>query len=104
MMTARLLTCLIGCFGVCLCSPVASATPPSFTGGPLPTPRAPLTNDLEPGIAASGDETFVIGATAGGRGADIWVSDDGGLTYRWVADPFQDPPQGANPEHWQDTA
>lgn len=97
------LACLASCCGFGLCASPASAVSLSFTGGPLPTPRAPLTNDLEPGIAASGNGTFVIGATAGGRGADIWVSDNNGQTYRWVADPFQNPPQGANPENGQDT-
>lgn len=76
----------------------------SFTGGPLPAPPGPPAHHIEPGIGAGGDGTFVIAGNAGGgRGADIWTSTDGGLTYRWSADPFNAPPYGSLPVNGQDS-
>ena len=76
----------------------------SFTGGALPAPPGAPVNHIEPGIGASGDGTFVIAGNAGGgRGADLWTSTDGGLTYRWSADPFNAPPYGSNPLNGQDS-
>lgn len=73
-----------------------------FTGGRLPSEPGGDYSDLEPGIAASGDGTFVIGGNSGGRGADVWVSHDGGQRYQWAADPFQALPQGAVPVNGED--
>lgn len=97
------LVSVVVCCGLGTSVAAATAVPPSFTGGPLPPPPAAAANDAEPGIAASGDGTFIIGATSPGRGADLWTSHDGGLTYSFAADPFQGPPEGANPENGQDT-
>ncbi|HUR09314.1 MAG TPA: hypothetical protein VM347_42720 [Nonomuraea sp.] len=74
----------------------------AFTGGRLPSAPGGDYSDLEPGIAASGDGTFIIGGNSGGRGADVWVSHDDGLHYRWAADPFQALPQGSVPVNGQD--
>ena len=93
---------MVACLGLGTASASASAL--SFTGGPLPAPPVAPVNDLEPGIAADGIGTFIIGATAPSRGADLWTSHDGGLTYRYAADPFQAAPgEQGNPENGQDT-
>lgn len=94
---------MLWCVAWAVSSPLAWGDSLKFEGGALPPPAAALTHDFEPGIAVDGTGTFVIGATAGGRGADLWVSHDDGRTYHWAGDPFQDPPQGANPENGQDT-
>lgn len=74
----------------------------AFTAGRLPSAPGGDFSDLEPGIAASGDGTFVIGGNSGGRGADVWVSHDGGRRYAWAADPFQSQPQGSVPVNGED--
>lgn len=74
----------------------------AFTGGRLPSAPGGDFSDLEPGIAASGDGTFIIGGNSGGRGADIWVSHDDGRHYQWAADPFQALPQGGVPVNGED--
>src|SRR5207244_4101260 len=91
----------IACGCGAVAAPVAIASP-SFIAAPLPAPPGPAVTDLEPGAAASGGGTFIIGATSVGRGADVWVSRNGGLTYRWAGDPFQSPPE-AGPLNGQDT-
>lgn len=70
-----------------------AAGPPSFTAAPLPAPPGPPVTDVEPGMGASGNGTFIIGASSPGRGSDLWASHDGGLTYQWAGDPFQSPPE-----------
>lgn len=97
------MTLVMACSAIgwwCAC---AAATVPSFTGGPLPPPPGDPVNDVEPGVAASGNGTFIIGATSGTRGSDLWTSHDGGLTYRYSGDPFQSPPEGGLPVNGEDT-
>jgi len=90
------------CCGIGAIGAAGSLASPSFIAGPLPPPPGAPVSDLEPGAAASGDGTFIIAATSVGRGADVWVSHDGGLSYRWAADPFQNPPE-TGPLNGQDT-
>jgi hypothetical protein len=97
--------CLIlaTCWGLAAGSTPAAASL-SFKSGPLPPPPGRPVNDVEPGIGADGTGTFIIGGNSGGgRGADLWTSHDGGLTYHWAAAPFQTGIQGSNPVNGQDT-
>jgi hypothetical protein len=43
---------------------------------------------FEPGIAAGADGTFVIGGNSPWHGAYVWVSTDGGRSYRYAGAPF----------------
>lgn len=78
----------------------------SWAVGPLPAargitlPKGTYNDDAEPGIGVGGNGVFWIGSDidpneSGDQrnasvlsGEDIWRSTDGGRTYKWMADPF----------------
>lgn len=87
---------------------VSAASPPSFTVRALPqatgvtygSTAAGRNEDIEPGIGVAPDGSFWVGSnidvntSADPRsavllaGEDVWMSSDGGQTYKWVAAPF----------------
>ena len=104
---------ILGALGLLGGAPAGAATtvatgPAAFTVAPLPQatgvtfgPAAGNRNEsVEPGMAVDGAGTFWVGsnidpntsadprAKSALSGEDIWRSTDGGVTYQWVADPF----------------
>lgn len=77
-----------------------SQAAPSFVGGPMPKApdlTKPRNHDIEPSLAIDGGGTIWAASnvtpyaydTGFVNGVDVWKSTDGGLTYKWVANPVR---------------
>ncbi|HMC43593.1 MAG TPA: sialidase family protein, partial [Acidimicrobiales bacterium] len=82
-------------------APASATLVPPFTGGgalpPAPGTPSPVNHDAEPAVAVTPDGTLwatsiVVGTDPRGGGQDIWRSTDHGVTWQWMAAPFNATP------------